>query len=197
MDKKIQEITEKLYQEGVEKGNQEAKRLTDEAQNEATSIVSSAESKAQQIIAEATRQVAELRAHTEAELRLFASQAIEALKSEIADLISGRIAAENVQAATADAKFMQRLLLEIAQNWSQSEQATILTSDAKAVREYFASNAKSLLDKGLRIEQVNGKKVSFTIIPADGSYKLTFGEEEFTEFFKDFLRPQLVELLFR
>ena len=40
------------------------------------------------------------------------------------------------------------------------------------------------------------KKASFSIIPADGSYKVTFGEDEFIEFFKEFLRPQLVEMLF-
>ena len=36
----------------------------------------------------------------------------------------------------------------------------------------------------------------FTIAPADGSYKGNFGTEEFEEFFKSFLRPQLVEMLF-
>ena len=50
--------------------------------------------------------------------------------------------------------------------------------------------------QGYKIEKVSGKKASFSIIPADGSYKVTFGEDEFIEFFKEFLRPQLVEMLF-
>ena len=58
------------------------------------------------------------------------------------------------------------------------------------------SNAKYLLDKGVQIQQVNGKKASFTIAPADGSYKVSFGEEEFVEYFKEFLRPQLIDALF-
>jgi V/A-type H+-transporting ATPase subunit E len=52
------------------------------------------------------------------------------------------------------------------------------------------------LNNGLKIEKVNGKDTSFSILPADGSYKVTFGEEEFAAFFKEFLRPQLVEILF-
>ena len=52
------------------------------------------------------------------------------------------------------------------------------------------------LDKGVKIEQVNGKPASFTILPADGSYKVSFGEAEFVAFFKEFLRPALVEMLF-
>ena len=53
-----------------------------------------------------------------------------------------------------------------------------------------------LLDKGVTIEQVNGIKTLFTVSPADGSYKVNFGEEEFMNYFKAFLRPQLVEMLF-
>ena len=63
-------------------------------------------------------------------------------------------------------------------------------------REYFAVKAKALLDKGVTIEQVNGVKTLFTISPADGSYKVNFGEEEFENYFKAFLRPQLVDMLF-
>jgi V/A-type H+-transporting ATPase subunit E len=48
----------------------------------------------------------------------------------------------------------------------------------------------------VKIEQVNGKKALFTIQPADGSYKVNFGEEEFVNYFKEFLRPQLIEMLF-
>jgi len=196
MDSKLQALTDKIYREGVEKGKTEAQQIIDEAQQKAAAIIAEAESKAQQIAADASREAAELKTHTEAELRLFASQALNTLKSEAANLISGRLASENVQAATTDAGFIQKLILETVRNWSANEKATIQSADAAALQNYFAANAKALLDKGLRIEQVNGKKTSFTLVPADGSYKLTFGEDEFTEFFKEFLRPQLIELLF-
>ena len=45
-------------------------------------------------------------------------------------------------------------------------------------------------------EEVNGMKALFSISPADGSYKVNFGEEEFENYFKEFLRPQLVKMLF-
>ena len=72
----------------------------------------------------------------------------------------------------------------------------ISVADADALKKYFSKNAKELLDKGVKIEKVNGLKVLFTISPADGSYKVNFGEEEFENYFKDFLRPQLVQMLF-
>ena len=48
----------------------------------------------------------------------------------------------------------------------------------------------------MKIEQVNGQKTAFTIQPADGSYKMNFGDAEFEDYFKSFLRPQLVDMLF-
>ena len=59
-----------------------------------------------------------------------------------------------------------------------------------------AAHAKELLDKGVTINKVNGKETLFTISPADGSYKVNFGKEEFETYFKEFLRPQMIEMLF-
>jgi len=137
-----------------------------------------------------------LKKNTQAELRLFASQAIEALKSEVANLVTGRIVTDNVRAATTDIGYMQKVILELAKEWANNEAVTIQTADAQALTGYFEANAKEVLHRGVKIEQVNGKKTSFTLVPADGAYKISFGEEEFIAYFKEFLRPQLIEMLF-
>ena len=91
---------------------------------------------------------------------------------------------------------VNKFIVSLAAQWSANESIVISTADAEGLKKYFAANAKALLDKGVRIEEVNGTKSLFTISPADGSYKVNFGEEEFENYFKDFLRPQLVEMLF-
>ena len=45
MENKIQELTDKIYREGVEKGNEEARRLIANAQEEAKKIVEDAGSR--------------------------------------------------------------------------------------------------------------------------------------------------------
>lgn len=196
MDTKIQELTDKIYREGVEKGNEEAGRIIADANTQKQTILSEAEAEAKQIVAAARKQASELKKNTEAELKLFASQSVEALKSEITNLITGSIASSNVKAATEDPTFMQKVILELVVNWPSNEFLTIQTSDAESLQKYFAANAKALMNKGFKIEKVNGKKASFSVIPADGSFKVTFGEDELVAFFKEFLRPQLVEMLF-
>ena len=196
MNTKIQELTDKIYREGVEKGNEEAGRIIAEAQSQKQSMISEAEAEAKRIIAEAEKQASELKKNTEAELKLFAAQSVEALKSEVANLITGDVVSANVKAAMADKAFMQQVILTLAKSWASQEALTIQSSEADALARYFESNDKALLNQGVKIEKVAGKSTSFTILPADGSYKVTFGEEEFVAFFKDFLRPQLVEMLF-
>ena len=196
MDAKIQELTTKIYQEGVEKGNEEANRIISEAKEKETKMIQEAQAEANRIIATAEKQVAELKKNTQAELKLFANQSVEALKGEVANLITGKIANANVQAVVSDKDFMQKIILEIAKEWVKNESISIQTTNDEALTNYFIANAKELLNKGVKIEKINGKETSFTIVPSDGSYKVSFGEDEFSSFFKDFLRPQLVEMLF-
>jgi V/A-type H+-transporting ATPase subunit E len=196
METKIQELTEKLYVEGVEKGEKEAQRLMEEAQNRRKTLVDEAQKEAKEIVAKAQKQAADLKKNTEAELKLYATQAIEALKSEAANLITHTLANNAVKSAFQQPDFMQKLVLKLVSEWHKNEQLTIGAEDANALKTYFEANAKELLDKGIKIEQVNGKKHAFTIAPKDGAYKINFGEEEFVEYFAAFLRPQLIDLLF-
>ena len=149
MENKIQELTDKIYREGVEKGNTEAQKLIANAQDEAKKIVEDARKEAEAIVAASRKSADEL-----------------------------------------------AFIVALASKWSVNEPIVISTADADGLKKYFAAQAKALLDKGVKIEQVNGNKTLFTVSPADGSYKVNFGEEEFMNYFKEFLRPQLVEMLF-
>lgn len=196
MNTKLQELTDKIYLEGVEKGNEEAKTIVKNAQVEAFEIVEKAKTEAEQIIANANLKAAELSKNTQSELRLFAQQSVNALKTEITDLLCGSIVSESVKAATSDKTFMQKIILSLVQEWAKTESLEIHAKDAKALTDYFMGNAKELLNKTVKIREANGVKADFAIIPAKGGYKITFGEEQFIAYFKEFLRPKLVEMLF-
>lgn len=195
MENKIQELTEKIYNEGVERGNAEAERIIAEAQAKAENILKEAQNGADDIIEKARRSADELKANTQSELKLYAAQALGALKSETASLVTDAVVKAAVkEALSGDA--LKNIVVKIAERWSADEPLVISTSEAEELKKYFATKAKALLDKGVEIKQVNGLKSSFSISPADGSYKVNFGEAEFESFLKSFLRPQMVELLF-
>lgn len=192
----LSELTDKIYAEGVEKGNAEAQQIIDNANAKAAEIVAQAEKEAAAKIAAAEQKAHELDKNTRAELKLFAEQSVNALKTEITNLLTDKVASDSVKAATADPKFMQEIIAKLAAEMVQSGAVTIEAKDAEVLKKYFAANAKDLLSKGVKIEEVKGIKTDFAIVPEKGGYKLNFGDKEFVEYFKEFLRPQLIELLF-
>ena len=196
MENKIQELTEKIYREGVEKGNEEAQRLVSNAREEAANILEEARKEAEAIVAAARKSATETAENTQSEIKLFAGQAVNALKTEIASLLTNQVVSKAVKDFVADKDYLNKFIVSLATQWTENEAIVISTADAEGLKKFFAANAKAVLDKGVKIEQVNGNKTLFTISPADGSYKVNFGEEEFENYFKDFLRPQLVEMLF-
>ncbi len=192
----LSELTEKIYAEGVEKGNAEAKQIIENANAKATDIIAQAEKKAAELVAQAETKAADLDKKTRAELKLYAEQSVNAVKTEVTNLLADKIAADSVKAATADAKFMQGIIAKLAEQMAKEGEVVIETKDGEALKKYFAANAKGLLEKGVKISEVKGIKTDFTIQPAKGGYKLAFGEAEFIAYFKEMLRPQLVEMLF-
>lgn len=193
---KLEELTEKIYAEGVEKGNQEATRIIEQAKQQAAEILQEAEKQAQIRLETAQKAAAELDKNTRSELKMFTEQSINALRTEVTNLLTDRIATDSVKAATADKAFMQSIILKMAQAMAKDGNVTIDTKDAESLKTYFAANAKDLLDKGVNIQEVKGLKTDFQIRAEKGGYKLAFGDQEFIAYFKEFIRPQLIELLF-
>ena len=196
MDSQIQALTEKVYQEGVLKGEQEAAKILADANAQAEQVERDARTRAEQIIAEAQRSASELKSNTERELKLNASKLIEATKASIVDVLAGRIASDSVQALTANPELLQRVVLEIAKGFDLKHGVEITSNQAEELKAYFAQNAKALLEEGLTIKQVAGKATQYTIRPQNGSFKVEIGEQEFVELFKSILRPQLAQELF-
>jgi V/A-type H+-transporting ATPase subunit E len=195
MESKVQEISEKIYREGVEKGQAEAQKLVEQAKAQQDELLKEAKQEAEKIISAARKQAKELDCNTRSELSLYAMRMMETLKSEIVRLVSDSVVRAAVK-ETVTGEWLQQWMLQLAAEWSQKEKIVIQAADAEMLKQYFVRHAKSLLDKGVTITQAGGKTASFTVVPAGGGYKVEFGEEEFAAFFKDFLRPQLAEWLF-
>lgn len=196
MNDKLQELTDKIYLEGVEKGKNEAKEIVSKASEDAEKIIAKAKADAEKILADAEKQAKELEKNTKSELKLYTDQSLNALKSEITNIISEKVASMAVNSALNDKQFMQSIISDIASKWISNGEVVIEAKDAKSLEDYFMANAKELLNKGVTIKEVKGLKTDFTISPVNNGYKVAFGENEFIEYFKDFLRPKLVDMLF-
>ncbi len=192
----IQDLTDQLYNEGVQRGKEEAQQIVSQAENKKEEILAQAQRQAEEILSDAQKKAAELDKNTRSEIKLFAAQAVEALKSEVINLLNGKVVGQTVQSVTDDKAFMQNMLLTFVQNWAAKGELVIEAEDEKSLTGFFESKAAEILKEGLEIKQVNGLGTDFVLSAKDGSYKIQLGKQDFVAYFKEFLRPKLVEMLF-
>lgn len=199
-DKKLDSLLERIYQDGVEKSNKKADEIISNAKNEADRIIKEAESKSEEIIKEAQRKSEELKKNTITDVRMAGEQSISALKQRVKDLVTSKVLEEGLKGAFADTAFLKDLILEVVKKWD-------ISSGNSDVTVYFPESKKADIDaafeKSIKSAINNAtinfdKKLSngFKIVPNNGNYQLQFTDEDFVEFFSDYIKAKTEEVIF-
>jgi V/A-type H+/Na+-transporting ATPase subunit E len=202
MENKLQELTNKIYTEGVDKAKKEADDIIAAAREEAERVQRNAEKDAATIIENAEKEAREIKNNVHSEVRLSARQAINTIKQQLTALITTRATGEEIKKAFADKEFIQRIIETAIKNWNPSgtkgiDVALLLPEkDRKELNDYFTRKQRALLDGGLELMFDESMKSGFKIGPKDGSYQISFTEEDFENFFRNYLRPRTTELLY-
>ena len=87
MQNKLQELTDRLYQEGLSKGKEEGEKLLFEAKAQADEIIAKAKAEAENIIEGANQQAADIKSKAQSDVKMASSQALQATKKDIEDLL--------------------------------------------------------------------------------------------------------------
>lgn len=199
-DNKLELLTKKIYEEGIEKAQNDAKEILDNANNKANSIIKEAENKANAILEKAQNDSAILRQKTETELSMSVKQAMASLKQQITTLISNKIASDMTSVAFKDKEFVHELMMKVIEKWNvdSNMDINVIMNDKEKedFEKYLLAKYKNLLDNNLTLVTNNNQKDGFVIQPKDGSYKVTFSEKVFEEFFNAYLKEYSKKLLF-
>lgn len=201
MENKLDVLTKKLYDEGIDKANQQAEEIIRKAKQDAAKLIADAQAQAKEIEAAAETEVGNQKKKAESEMALGARQAIAALKQAVTDLISGKIAGEMAKTGFEDKAFIQELLVSVVKKWeiaSGNLNLEILLSEdeKKQFESFVTAKYKGLLDNGLEIK-AGGEKDAFVIRPKDGGYQVAFSEALFESFFNQYMRSFTKSLLYK
>lgn len=202
MENKLQELTKKLYDEGLSKGRADAEALLSDAAAKAKQIVADADGDAAQIRRTAEKQAADLHRNTVTELTLAGRQMTDALKAKLASMIVERAVKPAVQDAMLDSGFIKELLVAVAKNWAGSTsgqvslKALLPAEREKELAEALRGAVGKEIGDGLEIEFSDKVKSGFRVTPRDGGYYMDFGPESFYALLGEYLRPKVREMLF-
>lgn len=203
MDNKIQQLTEKLYHEGLSKGKQEAGELVEQAKTEADRLIADARKKAGEILSKAETEAAELTRNTASEIAVSSQQAVSDLRRRIELLITANSIAPQITKAFEDDAFVRDLMLETIRSWNMAggevPQLNLIVPAQKLTEfeQYIRSKIGTELNAGISFTADNKAKTGFKIQPADNGYYISVNDQDFGDFFKEYLRPKVNRLLFK
>lgn len=202
MENKLQELTRKLYDEGLEKGRADADKLVADAKAEAARLVAEAKAEAESIVKAAEAKAEDLRKNSMAEISLAGKQAVAKLKEQVAEMIIAKSTVEGVKAANLDAEFVKKMLVEVAHNWngasSESVSLEALLPESKKA-EFDAAmekSAKELLAAGIEVGYSKNVKSGFKVGAKNGGYYISFSDEDFNALLGEYLRDKVAALIF-
>ena len=202
MQNKLQELTDKLYNEGLSKGKQEGEAILNEAKAKAGEIIAQAKAEAAKILSDAGKEAEEMKSKVTGDLKMAAAQSISAARQEIENLLIGKVADKDIDAALSSADFVKQIITVVAKAFdpASSEPADLSVvlpeSLKKEVEPFLRKELASALDS--EIEVSFSRKISggFTIGPKGEGWFVSFTDETFRELISAYLRPATKKILF-
>ncbi|MDR1951082.1 MAG: hypothetical protein LBP96_02490 [Bacteroidales bacterium] len=198
MESKLQQLTEKLYNEGLSKGKSEAENLVKHAHHQAEKIIKEAQIQASEILEKAEKSALEAKRNADAEIDLASRQTIARVKQTVENLIVAKTIETPVTKAFDDIVFVKDLIKNIIENMQKTGDLTVILPANKETEflNVVQNNMQNTFGQGVEVKFERSIKSGFRISTGHGGYQLTFTDADFTELFKTHIRSKLVELLF-
>ena len=200
MQNKLQELTDKLYNEGLSKGKQEGEEILAKAKVQADEIVAKAKAEAAAIVAAAAKEAEDLKTKVQGDLKMAAGQSIAATKKDIETLVVAKMTETEEKKALSSADFVKEVILAVAKGFNTDEAVDLEVVLPEALKKDLEGFVSKELAKALKggVEATFSKKIAggFTIGPKDGGYFISFTEETFNALISEYLRPATKKILF-
>ena len=200
MQNKLQELTDKLYNEGLSKGKQEGEEILAKAKVQADEMIAKAKAEAEAIISAANKEAEDLKTKVQGDLKMAAAQSLAATRKDIETLVVTKMAGAETSKALSSAEFVKEVILAVAKGFNTEEPVdleVVLPESLKSDLEGFITKELASVLKG-GVEASFSKKIAggFTIGPKDGGYFISFTEETFNSLISEYLRPATKKILF-
>ena len=200
MQNKLQELTDKLYNEGLSKGKEEGEAILAKSKKEAEELLEKARQEAEEIKAQARKEAEDFKTKVESDLRMASAQTLQATKKDLEDLVVSKVADLEVSKTMSSAEFIKEIITEVARKFNAEESMDLNLVLPEKLQKELEPFLKNELGKLLKAEvsATFSKKVAggFTIGPKDGSYYISLTDETFKALISEYMRPTTKKLLF-
>ncbi|MCL2502047.1 MAG: hypothetical protein FWE30_01155 [Bacteroidales bacterium] len=201
MQNKLQELTDKLYREGLSKGQRKADQLLTKAKDEAAQIVERAKEEAAAILAQAQKSAEEAKINMEGEVKSASRQTMATVKQAIESLIMTKIIAEPTKEALSETDFIKSLVKTAIERFdpqNSNARLSVILPEAmqKSLRSFAEKQVQQHLFGGVDIQFDKTFKAGFKIGAKSDGFYISLTDKDFSALFGEYLRPHTRALLF-
>ncbi|MDD4058522.1 MAG: hypothetical protein PHO95_06445 [Bacteroidales bacterium] len=202
MQNKLQELTDKLYKEGLSKGKQEADEMVAKAKKEAATILADARAESEKIISSAKKEAQDVKQKMETEIKMAFRQTVTSLKNQIENTLISNSINKPVSGVSESSSFLKDLVMSAISAFNPKGNdmvslSLLLPENKRAELEsFFKSEATKQMQEGVEIRFDNKLQNGFKIGPAKEGYHISFTDKDLQLLFSEYLKPKTREFLF-
>ncbi|HNP51251.1 V/A-type H+-transporting ATPase subunit E [Nitrosomonas aestuarii] len=200
MEEKLQTIIDKVYQEGIEKSQQDADEILRKANEKAQTILETAQQQAQQTKERVLEEARQINRDVLAELKLAQQEALSNFKQQVADMLAQYTINGSLRKAFDNVEFLQDLMRMATEKWDKADDQislTLLLPETKQseLNEMLIVKTKEALKEGIDIRVDRHTSRGFRIEAKREGFYISFTSDDFEQFFIQHLRQKTLDLL--
>ncbi len=192
---KLDNLIEKLRQEGVENAQQKADEIINNAKKEADQIVKDAEKKADDIVSKGEQKAQQFQQNAELAVKQAERDGELLFKNRINDIFD-RVFKRDVGQAL-DAEVMKDMILKVVDKWTDKPEVEVKVSkdDKKKLEKVLFSSLKKDVKEGIEIKVGQDISNGFRIGMKNENVYYDFTDESIAAIMKSNLNPRLKQIL--
>lgn len=199
MSQQVQELIDKIKNEGVQAADQKAKEIEAGAKASAQKTIAAAEAQAKHIIADARVQAQKTHESTEMALKQAARDMLLALKKEIEGVLE-KVISRQVKEALSPQQLSDILggivKASVKANLADNDiEVTLSAGDLKKLKDGFIAKLQKEIKQPMTFRTSDGISSGFTISFDEGKSCFDFTDTSLVEYLGTYLNTQVAALL--
>lgn len=197
MDIQVQELIDKIKQDGIENASKAAQSLRDEAEVQAQKIVEKAKAEATKLVEAAQAEVARIKTTSQAALEQAARNAILSLQAKIQEIFTLVIQSDSATALNSSAlnTLAPEILGKLLASGQEVGELLLSEGDFSKLEASLRSSLSKELSKGMEIKPVKDLDAGLRIVAKDGGAYWDFSAQSLANILATWLNPRLAETM--
>jgi len=197
MEVQLQELLDKIKNEGVKAAEPESARIREEAEKRSREILHRAEQEAAAIVAKAREEAARFEQTSPEAVKQAARNAILGVRQGVVGIFDAMLARETREALSGPN--LAEVIVALVKAWPGKEipslQALLPPADLEKLEKGLKSRLQEEMKKGFELKPLPALEAGFRIALKDGSAYYNFTDQGIAQILAEYLNPRLAGLM--